>query len=316
MNRIKSVRMTSNPSLTIALLALAALIATGLTMSDRFGTFRNFANLLEQSAPLGILALGQMLVVLAGGIDLSIGAIVTASAVVIATFCKAYPELAPLIIVATLFLGILLGAINGFIINQTGVHPLIVTLGTSSAINGLVLLYTMRPVGSVPIWLEDFTYGATLGVPNVAIVMFVVFIAVAIFLRRTATGHAVYAVGGNDVAATAAGLSVKRITLLVYSASGFLAALAGVYFASRTGTGDPRVGDAMTLASITPVVVGGTVLGGGVGGVFGTFVGVALVSVLGNVLNYMNVSTFVQWVIQGIVILAAVSLYVDRNRKI
>jgi ribose transport system permease protein len=306
----------SNPSLAIATVALGALVVTGLMMSDRFGTLRNLSNLLEQSAPLGVLALGQMLVVLAGGIDLSIGAIVTASAVAFAALCDLHPEFAPLILLGTVLAGALLGAFNGILVNRTGVHPLIVTLGTSSAINGLVLLYTMRPVGGVSIWLEDFAYGATVSVPNAAIFMLVAFALVGLILTRTATGLAIYAVGGNAAAAKAAGLSTGRITLLVYSASGFFAAMAGIYFACRTGTGDPRVGDAMTLASITPVVVGGTVLGGGVGTVIGTFVGVALVSVLGNVLNYMNVSSFVQWVVQGVVILAAVSLYVDRSRKL
>lgn len=316
MNLARLLRSVSNPPLTIASMALVALIVTGLVMTERFGTFRNLTNLLEQSAPLGVLALGQMLVVLAGGIDLSVGAIVTACAVTVAALCDLYPELTPLILVGTVLLGAALGAINGEIINRTGVHPLIVTLGTSSAINGLVLLYTMRPMGGVPVWLEDFAYGATLGLPNVAIVMLVAFALVGFVLRRTATGHALYAVGGNAAAATAAGLSVSRITVLAYSASGFFAALAGIYFASRTGTGDPRVGDTMTLASITPVVVGGAVLGGGVGTALGTFIGAALVAVLGNVLNYMNVSTFAQWVVQGVVVLAAVSIYVDRNRKL
>lgn len=316
MKTTKSTLRISNPPLAIALVALVVLIIIGLTMSDRFGTFRNFTNLLEQAAPLGIIALAQMLVVLVGGIDLSIGAMVTACSIIVAALCKLYPELAPVIVVATMFAGVFLGMINGLIINWTGVHPLIVTLGTSSVINGVVLIYTMRPVGSVPLWLEDFSYGASFGIPNVGLVMIAAFLLVGFLLKRTATGHAIYAVGGNEAAARAAGLKVKRISLLAYSASGFLAALAGIYLASRTGTGDPRVGDALTLASITPVVVGGTVLGGGVGTVFGTFVGVMLVSVLGNVLNYLNVSTFVQWVIQGVVILMAVSLYVDRNRKL
>ncbi|PZU83289.1 MAG: ABC transporter permease [Shinella sp.] len=310
-----SLKAISNPPLVVASLALVVLIAIGFFMNDRFATLRNLANLLEQSAPLGILALGQMLVVLVGGIDLSIGAIVTATAVLVAALCDIYPDYAPLILIGTAGFGAMLGALNGVIINRTGVHPLIVTLGTSSAINGGVLLYTMRPVGGVPVWLEDFAYGATVGIPNAAIVMFVAFAVTGIFLNRTALGYAFYAVGGNPAAARAAGLSVSRVTVLAYAASGFLAALAGIYFACRTGTGDPRVGEAMTLASITPVVVGGTALGGGVGTVFGTLIGASLVSVLGNVLNYMNVSTFAQWVVQGLVILAAVSIYVDRSRK-
>lgn len=311
-----SLKNIPNPPLIIASVALVALIVAGLTMTERFGTFRNFSNLLEQAAPLGMLALGQMLVVLAGGIDLSIGAIVTATSVFVAALCDTYPELAPLILMATLILGILIGAINGLIINGSGVHPLIVTLGTSSVLGGVVLLYTMKPVGGVPIWLEDFAYGEAGGIPFVVMITIAAFLILGLVLRSTRTGQSIYAVGGNPVAAKAVGISVNRVTILAYAASGFFAALAGIYFACRTGTGDPRVGDAMTLASIVPVVVGGTMLGGGVGTVFGTAIGVALVSVLGNVLNYMNVSTFVQWVVQGIVILAAVSIYVDRSRKL
>ncbi|MGA0539698.1 ABC transporter permease [Neotabrizicola sp. VNH66] len=305
-----------NPALAIASVALVALIIAGLTLTERFGTARNVSNLLEQAAPLGLLALGQMLVVLAGGIDLSIGTIVTATSVFVAVLCDLYPELAPLILVVTLLLGIVIGAINGLIINGSGVHPLIVTLGTSSVLGGAVLLYTMRPVGGVPVWLEDFAYGGAGGIPFVAMITVAAFLILGLVLRSTRTGQAIYAVGGNPVAAKAVGMSVGRVTVLAYAASGFFAALAGIYFACRTGTGDPRVGDAMTLASITPVVVGGTMLGGGVGTVFGTLIGVALVAVLGNVLNYMNVSTFVQWVVQGLVILAAVSIYVDRSRKL
>jgi ribose transport system permease protein len=310
-----SFRRVSNPPLLIASIALVALLATGFAMSERFGSFRNLSNVLEQSAPLGLLALGQMLVILAGGIDLSIGAIVTATAVAAAALCEVYPELAPLILVGVVLFGVALGALNGLLIIGTGVHPLIVTLGAASILNGCVLVFTMRPVGEIPLWLEDFAYGGAAGIPFAAIVMLAAFLVIALLLSRTSTGQAIYAVGGNIAAAAAAGISVSRITLLAYSASGFFAALAGVYFAARTGTGDPRVGDAMTLASITPVVVGGTLLGGGVGTVTGTLVGVALVAVLGNVLNYMNVSTFVQWVAQGLVILAAVSIYVDRSRK-
>ncbi|WP_323033997.1 ABC transporter permease [Paracoccus sp. (in: a-proteobacteria)] len=173
-----------------------------------------------------------------------------------------------------------------------------------------------KPVGGVPIWLEDFAYGAACGIPFVAMITIAAFLILGLVLRSARTGQSIYAVGGNPVAAKAVGISVGWVTILAYSASGFFAALAGIYLTCRTGTGDPRVGNAMTLASIVPVVVGGTMLGGGVGTVFGTAIGVALVSVLGNVLNYMNVTTFVQWVVQGIVILAAVSIYVDRSRKL
>ncbi|MEM8820701.1 MAG: ABC transporter permease, partial [Pseudomonadota bacterium] len=108
----------------------------------------------------------------------------------------------------------------------------------------------------------------------------------------------------------------NRITLMAYSASGFFAAMAGAYFVSRTGVGDPRVGDPITLASITPVILGGLILGGGKGNILGVLLGVFLISLLSNLLNYMNVSTFIQWVIQGLIIIFAVSIYVHKGKKL
>jgi ribose transport system permease protein len=168
----------------------------------------------------------------------------------------------------------------------------------------------------VPFWFEEFAYGRIAGVPTAGLTMLVMFGAVGLMLGGTTTGRTFYAIGGNIEAARLAGLRADRVTMLAYAASGFFAALAGAYFVSRTGVGDPRVGEPMTLASITPVVVGGTMLGGGRGGVLGTLLGVFLISLLNNLLNYMNVSTFLQWVVQGLIIIAAVALFADRRRRL
>lgn len=309
-------RIRIEPAILVVTALLLLLILFGSFVSDRFGTFVNMRNVLEQSAALGFVALGQTLVVIVGGIDLSIGAVATFSAVALAGTVNGNPTLMAPMLAAILAAGAFIGLLNGMITLRTGVHPLIVTIGTSAILTGAVLLYTMQPIGKAPAWFQEFAFGRISGIPIAGLAMLGAFALVALLLRGTALGRGLYAVGGNSDAARLSGISITRVTLFAYAASGFLAAMAGAYFVSRTGVGDPRVGDPLTLASITPVIVGGTLLGGGRGGVLGTLLGVFLISLLNNLLNYMNVSTFVQWVVQGLIIIAAVSIFVDRRRRL
>lgn len=310
-------RLPLDPALLVVIVLLAAVVTAGFALSDRFGTLRNFLNVLEQASALGFAALGQALVVLVGGIDLSIGAVITASTVLMASVVELDPTLMTPMIFGTLLFGALIGLLNGFVVIKTGVHPLIVTLGTASVLNGAVLIFTLQPTGSVPFWFEEFSYGRIGGlVPISGLVMLSCFVLVWFFLRYTAAGRAFFAVGGSPEAARLTGVRSNRIIMMAYAASGFFAALAAAYYVSRTGVGDPRVGDPMTLASITPVILGGILLGGGKGNVFGVLIGVFLISLLSNLLNYMNVSTFLQWVIQGLIIIFAVSIYVNKRKTL
>ena len=309
-------RIQLDPSLIIVVFMLVAVIVTGFLISERFGTTRNFMNVLEQAAGLGFACLGQALVVIIGGIDLSIGAMVTASTVFLAAIVDLHPSLMIPMIFGTLLFGTLIGFFNGYITLKTGVNPLIVTLGTASILNGSVLIYTLQPTGSVPFWFEEFAYGRIWGAPISGMIMLLCFALIWLFLRYTQTGRAFYAVGGNPEAARLSGIRSNRVILIAYSCSGFFAALAGAYFVSRTGVGDPRVGDPITLASITPVILGGLILGGGKGNIIGVLLGVFLISLLNNLLNYMNISTFIQWVIQGIIIIIAVSIYVRKEKNL
>ena len=303
-------------SLCVVLILLIVVLIIGFALSDRFGTTRNLMNVLEQSAALGFVSLGQTLVVLVGGIDLSVGAVVTASAVIMATVVDQNPHLMIPMIFAVLAFGTMIGFLNGYLTLKTGVHPLIVTLGTASVLNGLVLLYTLQPIGGVPFWFEEFAYGRIGPLPIAGIIMLICFAAVWYLLKYTTLGRSIYAVGGDEEAARLTGINAQRTTLFAYSACGFFVALAGAYYVSRTGVGDPRIGEQITLASITPVIVGGVLLGGGKGNVLGALMGVFLISLLNNLLNYMNISTFIQWVVQGLIILIAVSIYVNKVKKL
>jgi ribose transport system permease protein len=304
-----------NPALPIVVGLLVALVAIGAAFSDRFGTLRNFTNVFEQAAGLGFVSLGQTLVILTGGIDLSIDGIVTVAAMLTSGLIDGDPTRVVPVVAAVLLIGTLIGALNGALTVLLRVHPLIVTIGMASVLQGAGLLYSLNPPGSVPPEFEGFAYGRVAGVPIAGAIMLGLFLVVAIFLRSTRLGRQIYAVGGDPFAARLIGIPHDKVIIVAYALSGLFAALTAVYLVSRLGIGDPWAGQGWALRSITPVVVGGTLLAGGRGGVTGTLLGVFLISLLSNLLNYLDVSTYYQWIIQGLIIIVAVSVYVERRRR-
>lgn len=301
------------PSYLIVLALLAILLVTGGALSDRFLTWRNLGNLFQQMVVLGVASLGQTFVILIGGIDLAIGALVGAVTVFLANFLHWQPDwIIPAIAIA-LIGSTAIGAFNGILTVTLRVHPLIVTLGTSSVIFGATLMYRKEPGGSVPPVFEELAYGDIAGIPYTALALVVIFALAGLWLQRTRSGRSLYFVGGNHEAARLNGVAVSRVTILVYALSGLCAGIAAIFLVARTGVGDPRIGQTLTLQSITPVVVGGTILIGGRGGVLGTFLGVLLVSMLNSMLNFSGVSSFYQWVVQGVIIIAAVGLHKTRR---
>jgi ribose transport system permease protein len=304
-----------NPALPIVVGLLVALVAIGAAFSDRFGTLRNFTNVFEQAAGLGFVSLGQTLVILTGGIDLSIDGIVTVAAMLTSGLIDGDPARVVPVVAVVLLIGTLIGALNGALTVLLRVHPLIVTIGMASVLQGAALLYSLNPPGSVPPEFEGFAYGRVAGVPIAGAIMLALFLAVGIFLRSTRLGRQIYAVGGDPFAARLIGIPHDKVIIVAYALSGLFAALTAVYLVSRLGIGDPWAGQGWALRSITPVVVGGTILAGGRGGVTGTLLGVFLISLLNNLLNYLDVSTYYQWIIQGLIIIVAVSVYVERRRR-
>jgi ribose transport system permease protein len=304
-----------NPALPIVLGLLVALVAVGAAFSDRFGTLRNFTNVFEQAAGLGFVSLGQTLVILTGGIDLSIDGIVTVAAMLTSGLIDGDSARVGPVVAAVLVIGTLIGALNGALTVLLRVHPLIVTIGMASVLQGAGLLYSLNPPGSVPPEFEGFAYGRVAGVPTAGAIMLGLFLLVGIFLRSTRLGRQIYAVGGDPFAARLIGIPHDKVIIVAYALSGLFAALTAVYLVSRLGIGDPWAGQGWALRSITPVVVGGTILAGGRGGVTGTLLGVFLISLLNNLLNYLDVSTYYQWIIQGLIIIVAVSVYVERRRR-
>jgi len=302
-------------SLGVVVILLVALIAIGALLSDRFLTAKNLLNVFQQAAGLGFASLGQTLVILTGGIDLSVGAMISLSSNFTSGIIDGDAALVIPVVAGVLALGAAIGACSGAISYYLRIHPLIVTLGMAAVLQGTTLLYSLAPAGKVPPGFQQLAYGRVFGLSIAGLVMVALFALVGLFLHRTRTGAAIYAVGGDPRAARLLGISVPRVMVLVYAASGLLAALTGIYFVSRMGSGDPWRGEGFELASITPVVVGGTALAGGRGGVLGTLLGVYLISLLNNLLNFLDVSTFYQWIIQGLIIITAVAIHVERGKE-
>jgi ribose transport system permease protein len=301
-------RIELSPSILGLLALLAALVVVGSVFSDRFAATGNFLNVFRASVVTSLLGLGQTVVVLTGNIDLSVGAMISLTGVVVAGLTAADPQALWWAAPAVLLLALGIGLVNGLIVSKLRVHPIVVTLGTGAILQGAALLYSNRPLAGPP-QLEDFAFGQFLGLPAGSVVACGLYLVAGFVLRHTRAGRRIYAIGGSASAATQLGLPVDAVVCAGFAVSALCAGLAGVYMVGLLGSGSAIAGQGYELASITPVVLGGTRLAGGVGGVWGTFVAVILINLLNNLLNFLQVSTFYQWVVQGAIILLAVSVF-------
>ncbi len=309
-------RMTRAQPVHLVVLALiVALFMTGAFASDRFATAINIANIQDQMVALAIVALAQTVVILSGGIDLSYAGALGFLAVLFAAIAGSDPDTFVMALGVVLVAGIAIGVINGSITAYVGVHPLIVTLGTSTILAGCALLITRQPSGTVPLFFEDLVYARIGVVPYGTMFAVVCYLLMGAVLWKTRFGTRIYAIGDDEHAADLSGVPVRRTKVAVYALSGFLAAVTAIYISGRFGVGDPRAGVGFDLRSITPVIVGGTLLSGGRGGVLGTALAVVLLALLANVLNFMNVSSFYQWIVEGLIVIAAVSFFATRKKR-
>jgi ribose transport system permease protein len=302
------------------LLGVVALIAVvgalGAALTDRFLSLGNFVNVYEQSTDLALVSLGQTLVILTGGIDLSVGSLISLTSCLTSGLINGDPNRVIAVVVTVLALGIVIGLLNAGLVIILRIHPLIVTHGMSAILQGATLFYAMGPVGKVPRNFNFLAYGRIAGLPVGATIAVILCILIALILRYLPLGRQVYAVGDDDDAARLAGLRRSQVLLLVYGASGFCCAATGLYLVARFGAGQPYTGVNYTLTSITPVVLGGTALSGGRGGVIGTLFGAYLISLVNNLLNFMDVSKHYQLIAQALIIILAVSVYMDRRRTV
>ncbi|MCE4048758.1 ABC transporter permease subunit [Bacillus sp. Au-Bac7] len=296
------------------LLGLIILVIIVSILNPSFLEPLNLLNLLRQVAINALIAFGMTFVILTGGIDLSVGAILALSSALTAGMMVAGVDPIVAILVGCI-LGALMGMVNGLFITKGKMAPFIATLATMTIFRGLTLVYT----GGNPITglgdnylFQLFGRGYFLGIPVPAITMILAFAFLFILLHKTPFGRKTYSIGGNEKAALISGIKVPKVKIMIYSLSGMLAALAGAILTSRLNSAQPTAGTSYELDAIAAVVLGGTSLSGGKGRIFGTLIGALIIGTLNNGLNLLGVSSFYQMVVKGIVILIAVLL--DRKK--
>jgi ribose transport system permease protein len=294
------------------LIFLIVLLVVFSLLEPRFATLLNMQNVMRQAAPLALLASGQAVVLIAGGVDVSVGSIIAFTSVcMVGTVWGA--GVIPGIVVAVL-VGGMIGMVNGSIIAFWSVNAFVVTLAMMTTIRGLALYST----GGIPLYGDIPESMLFLGNGHIGPVPFALFVSALgfgilyYFLRLTPAGRQTYAIGGNKEAARLAGIKTTPITILAYTISGLFAGAAGAVLTSRGGIGAPNMGAGRELDAIAAAVIGGVAFGGGEGRVFGIILGVLILSIIKNGLNLFNVSSFVQLIVIGIIIIAAV--VVDRYR--
>jgi len=330
-----------NLSLMFALVVLILLITVvsgwfGLSGGNKFFSWQNLMNSLAQAIVIvGLLAIGETVVIVAGALDISVGSIASVGSVVAAsvlvgvgvgaTFSFLPTGNVFVAVMAGIIAGALCGVVNGLIVTQLRVNPIIATLGTLAAFAGFAFLLVPegKPVGVLTqpnfTWLAQGRFltgvsvptlggGKWTGIPVLTVILVIVAILVHIIMTYTDFGRAIYAIGGNATAARLAGINLSRVRILMYVLSGSIAGLAGVLLAARTTSGNPVNGTGLELQAITAVFLGGAATAGGKGTIFGTFLAVILVGVLNNGMNLLGFNTFVQRIALGFLLVAAVAI--------
>jgi ribose transport system permease protein len=287
---------------------LIMLVVSAL-VSDVFFTPSNLFNLVRQVTPVGIISMGMLLVILTGGIDLSVGSVVAMVGVLCAMFTNTMPL--PLAITAALLCGLLVGSISGYLVAVNRLAPFIATLALMSVVRGLGFIFSKGApvlVNENASALTDFGSGSFLGFPNPAFVLVIVFAATAVLLKYNVIGRIIIAIGSNEEAVRLSGIKVSLYKFSVYAIAGCLSAAAGIITTARTAVGSPVMGAGMELDVIATVVIGGASLSGGKGSAVNTLLGVLILGMIGNIMNLMNIPAYSQQVIKGLIIIIAVLL--------
>ncbi|WP_127073657.1 ABC transporter permease [Pelagibacterium lentulum] len=297
-------------------LPLVGLVVVCILMSfasENFFQFNNMMNVMRQVSIIGIIAVGMTFVILTGGIDLSVGAVMALSGTIAAGLMVngLDPSIA---LLAGLGVGLGFGLFNGVMVSYGRMPPIIVTLATMGIARGLGLMYSGGyPISGLPSWVSWFGNGRLFDIPVPVIMMLLIYFVAWVVLERTSFGRHVYAIGGNEQATRLSGVRVSRIKLAVYGISGLTTALAAVVLTGRLMSGQPNAGMGFELDAIAAVVLGGTAIAGGRGSIIGTLIGATLLGILNNGLNLMGVDPYVQNVIKGGIILLAI--YIGRERR-
>jgi ribose transport system permease protein len=289
------------------LIVYILLFVTLWILSPYFLTARNLRNILQAVSTIGIISIAMTMVIVAAGIDLSVGSVVALVGVIVAQVSHHAPM--PVVLISALVVGALIGALNGVAITYGRINPFITTLGTLSIARGIAVRFSSGLTQSID--NEAFLMlgrGSVLGIPFPVITMVALFVLAAWVMRWTVFGRNIYAVGGNAQASRLAGIPVSRVELAVYILSGISAAMGAVFATAQLGAAAPKAAEGLELSVIAAVILGGTNLAGGKGSIWGTLLGVLIMGTLNNGLTLLNVKSEMQDVARGTVLLLAVGL--------
>ena len=291
----------------VVLIATLAMCVVFTVLNKNFLNYSNFLTVLQQMVLNGILAVGMMFTIITGGIDLSVGCTYAITGIVVASCTVNYGMNPFLAILVGILIGAVLGAFNGFLINQLKLQPFIATLGTMSLYRGIAYVVTGGvPVTNVPTSYRDIFNGIVFGgVRNYIIVMVVVFVIAHILLSKMRSGDYLYAVGGNEEAAKLSGVNVIKTKYIAYIFCGICAAIAGMIMLASLGSAEATAGQAYETNAIAAAAIGGTRMAGGKGTALGTFIGALMLAVLKVGMVVINVDSFWQFVVTGIIIIVA-----------
>lgn len=289
---------------------LVAMSLAAAIYSPVFRQPENITNVLRQAVLLGIVSIGQTIVILTAGIDLGVGSGMMLLAMLASGFIDGKDERVIPVVAACIVLGVLIGLYHGLLVTKLHIDSFIVTLGSFSILRGIGLGYSTAPIGSIPDSMSNVLYYGQLGPIPYVIIGFAVFVIIAVvILRMTPFGRMIFAVGNNPQVARRAGMNVDWVRIAAFAISGLCMAIAAMVAAGRAGVGGPQIGEGIELDSVTMAVIGGASFFGGRGSVIGTLGGVLILSLVFNLLVVLNISRFYHTLIKGIIIMLAITIY-------
>lgn len=303
--------------LLFATFAIAWLLVTLFGRGD-FASATNVNNIIERGTALGLVAIGQTFAILVASIDLSVAYLISVTAVMASYIMQGDPAKVPLAILVVTLIGAAVGLLNGLLVTKARVNPLIATLGVGLILRGLLNASFQNFAGSVPNSFQFLAYGSIGPVPVPVIIFAALALIASFILARTRFGAHIYAVGGSRNTARLSGIRDHRVIIGAHVITSLTAVISGLYLVSRLRSGAPWIGTdgVYDLESIAAVVVGGTVLAGGSGGVLGTVAGVLIFAVLDTMFNQLGVGSYTKQVLRGLIIIGAVAIYAARSKEV
>jgi ribose transport system ATP-binding protein len=293
----------------VVFFTLLCLVGVGVFTSESFLNSYNLTSILRDATALGIVAMGQAVVMIGGGLDISVGSIVSLTTILAALLINGSDAMIPLAVMVCLGAGMAVGFLNGVAVVKLKIVPFIATLGMMSVVHGVVLLIAHGPVGSVGKAFRFISRGSVGPFPSALLIVLFVFVVAVLVMNKSIYGRHLSATGANSEVARLAGISISGVTFSSYAVSALCAVFAGLYLTSRMGMGDPLVGRGFEVDSIIAVLIGGVPFGGGRGNILGVIAGVFLLAVLGNLLNMWNLHSWYHQIVKALILLVAISAY-------